>query len=459
MRQLTWFRFLMALAVIASMVAPATVLAAGFDVSPAYQAEIANPGNAAAAAGLAEVARIVRPMKGGGSAESLLGVPPSAVVEEPTPTPVVEEVEPTPVVEEATPVATPTPVAEEEVAPTPAAQDTTPPRIDYALVEMTQHSNEGVTIQAPSNWLVEPGEFGTVFNIEIPNTEFIGLLQPLGEQDFPGLLAVVLFQSQADAFVMAIDPGAALVGVSSLVTGQQLPMAKIALTADFEGEAGGGAMYLVSAGADTYGLFGFAPPEVWSEIEAGVDLMAQSIFFDPSLITLTKAENGPLEYTDPESGLRLILPENWQLAPTGDIDLPVVIADPEFQFAGMLGMAPGSPKDEGLDLDALLQSPDGDPDPEAVAAIVQTLLELMDIPSDEFMRDEALTQAFVEDGSAVVRFGGLASFEGMLDIPVMFYLALSEDTATALILLGAEEQVLASEPAILEIMNSVQRVE
>ncbi len=120
--------------------------------------------------------------------------------------------------------------------------------------------------------------------------------------------------------------------------------------------------------------------------------MAESMFFDPTLLTLTTAEGGPLEYTDEASGLSLVLPETWQIAPTGDEDLPVIIADADLQFAGILGIAPGSPEEEGLDLDALLQGQGAEVDAQTAADLVQTLLELMNISSEEFVQDEALTQ-------------------------------------------------------------------
>ena len=89
---------------------------------------------------------------------------------------------------------------------------------------------------------------------------------------------------------------------------------------------------------------------------AGADLTAESLFFDPSLITVVTAEGGPMDYVGAESGLRLVLPEGWQIAPTDDADLPAIVADPDFELAGMLGIAPGTPQEEGLDVAGLLQS-------------------------------------------------------------------------------------------------------
>ncbi len=451
MRQVFWLRFLLLPALILGISAPASVIAAGFDGSALMQSQSADPGNAAAVAGLAEVARIVRPLKGEvtSATASTDGVV-EALTPTPEPTPMVaDEVEPTATPEEETP--------QVDATATPEAEEEAPPAVDSTFAALVQHSNEGVIVQAPSDWVVEPGDFGTIFNLEIPDTEFIGFVQPMSAEEFPGLLGMVLFQTQADALVAAIDPSAELIAVTALTTGQELPIAKIALSISAEDGAGEGAIYMVSPGTDTYALYAFAAPDVWAEVEGAVDLMAESMFFDPTLLTLTTAEGGPLEYTDEASGLSLVLPETWQIAPTGDEDLPVIIADADLQFAGILGIAPGTPEEEGLDLDALLQGQGAEVDAETAADLVQTLLELMNISSEEFVQDEALTQVSVEEGTALVRFGGEASFDEMSGIPMIFYLLLTPDRVTALILMGDAEQALSQEPAIVQLMGTVEK--
>ncbi len=254
MRQVFWLRFLLLPALILGISAPMSVIAAGFDGSALMQSQSADPGNAAAAAGLAEVARIVRPLKGGAApATASATASTDGVAEEPTPIPTPEEETPQADV-------TPTPEAEEEAPP---QVDGTPPAVDSsAPAALVQHSNEGVILQAPGDWVVEPGDFGTIFNLEIPDTEFIGFVQPMSAEEFPGLLGMVLFQTQADALVAAIDPSAELIAVTALSTGQELPIAKIALSISAEDGAGEGAIYMVSPGTDTYALYAFAGPDV-----------------------------------------------------------------------------------------------------------------------------------------------------------------------------------------------------
>ncbi len=460
MRKYAWLRYLLALAVIAGMAGPATSMAAGFDASPMFQAGPSDPGTAAATTGLAEVARIVRATKGG-AAVPRAAQGPALTVEElaPTPEPQVEELTPTP--ESAVVILVPTPTpetvepVEEEMAETVEEAGPTP-----TDVEPIQYINAGVSLLAPNGWLVEPGEFGTIFNIEIPETEFVGVVQPLGIDEFPGLMAVVLFKTQPGIFVAAIDPGAQLTDVAFFFTGQQLPVAKISLSSeDGFGEAGSGAIYLVSPGLESYALYAFAAPDAWPEVEAATDLMAESLFFDPALIEVVTAEGGPLDYVDAESGLRLVLPEGWQITPTGDADMPAIIADPHFEGAGLLGVAPGTPEEEGLDAGALVQSLESGEGLAEAASMTQAILELMDFSSEEFAFDETLSEAFLVDGIAVLRIGGLAGFDEMLDIPMMLYVAMDEEQLALLILFGAEEQILIMEPEILEIMASVERIE
>ena len=443
MRQVAWLRewlaFVVLLVVVAAMVAvPATVTATSYDGRPAYQGEALEPGAAAAEAGLVEVARIVRSMKGGDSAPQVqtqsvqLTPTPTPAAMLPTPTPAPAVIEP--------PVEKPTPVA------TPSGVDT------------AEYSNEGVTLKAPGSWIITPGDFGSVFNIEIPDTDFLGVVQSMGAEDFPGLMGIVLFKTQADTLVGAIDPGGELLGVDSFFTEQGLPLVKIALSADMGGgEVGTGAFYIVSTGLETYGIYGFAAPADWPQIESGLDLMAGSLVFDPDMITLEAIKGGLLEYVDEENGLRLTVPDGWLVSPTGDVDVPVVLADSGLNLAAMLSIAPGSPADEGLDVTELLQG--GAADAQTSLEMVQTVLDMMDLPSDEFVQDETLTQAFPGDDSVVLRFGGDIAIEDFGTIPLAFYLSLTEEKAAVLVLMGEAETMLAVEPTLLDLLNSLERLE
>ena len=88
--------------------------------------------------------------------------------------------------------------AEEQVVPPPA-------------METVQYSN-GRQPPGAERVAVEPGEFGTLFNIEDPE-RFHWLSAAVRRRRVPGMLAVILFKTQPEAFVTAIDPGASLVGV------------------------------------------------------------------------------------------------------------------------------------------------------------------------------------------------------------------------------------------------------
>ena len=196
---------------------------------------------------------------------------------------------------------------------------------------------------------------------------------------------------------------------------------------------------------------------MWPDVEAGADLTAESLFFDPSLITVVTAEGGPMDYVDAESGLRLVLPEGWQIAPTDDADLPAIVADPDFELAGMLGIAPGTPQEEGLDVAGLLQSLESGEDSADAAELVQTIVDMIGFSSEEFVQDESLTDLLLIDDVAVLRVGGQANIDEMLGIPLMFYVAMDEERLSVLILFS-EDQVLL-EPEIFEIITSADRIE
>jgi hypothetical protein len=469
--------------------------------APRQQAEPFDPDvRQIAQAAVAEVALFAQPRGGQPSLASLTALSPQTSVEVPvleeeatetqeaeeTPeveeTPVAEETE-TPEAEEtetpeaeATPEEEETPVAEEtetpeaEVTPeeeatpeaeetpeeeaTPAAEETEEsaiPPIDFTTVEMVQYTNEGVTLQAPVDWEVTPGSFGTIFEISVPDTDFFGILQTGATDEFPGVLAVVILRENAELVLQQMAEGAELVNVETLVTDQQLPMTKISFLAELEeGVEGAGALYIVSPGSSGYLFTTFAPVDEWEVLEPGADLVAQSIFFDEELITLTTAESGVLFYADEANTVEIALPEGWQVAEMGDESLPLVVVDPDFQFVGAVGIDPEFNADLGIELEDIVAE-DGTVDRNAL----DQLLNELDFDAETFTIDESLIEASVEDGVLTLRLVGVAALEEDLQLPVVLYLRIDSTGFAGLVIFGNSEDILAQEETLLEIVDSI----
>ena len=428
--------------------APSVGLAARGEIGLAYQTESSSQLREAGKAGLVEVARIVRPNRGGGA------VSVAAVLNATSAGAESAELQSADL-ESAGAVST-----DGASGGADAASDVDLaagiPAVDYATVETTSHNNKGLHLLAPAGWEVLRGSFGTVFDFAIPDTEFTGFVQSMGDDDLPGVLAVVLFRSQPKMFVTSVDPEAELLGVDTFMTDQQLPVTKISLTADFEGAPAEGAIYLVSPGTDAFVLIGFAEPGIWPELEPGVDLIAESIFFDSELITLTTAENGPLPYRDSSGVLSWTAPEGWQVAETYDLDFPLVVVDPDFTIAGILGMGPEGPAEEGFDLDALLPAEGEEPDARVTSEAVEAIRTEMDVAPEEFVVDESLSRLFPAEESAVLRFGGQGRFDDDIESPVVIYLKLDAESMFALLLFGDVDDTLEQESAILDLIGSVE---
>ena len=430
-------QFAMAILIAWVAAAPGLAQAARSDGAATRQPEPSVDLRQAAKAGVAEVARIVRPNRGG-------------------------EVMPVAGLREVIPAAVGATESQDEVPATLDAAsaggglDGDALAVDYTSVEMIPYDHRGLHLLAPAGWEALPGAYDTVFELSIPDTEFVGFVQSLGDGEFPGVLAVVLFRSFPELLVAAIDPHAELLGVEMFMTDQQLPVVKVTLRAEIEGSMAKGAIYLVSPGSEAYALFGFAPPGMWTGVEPGVDRVAESVYFDPELITLTTAENGPLPYIDSSGVLALTAPQDWQLAETFDPDFPLVVVDPDFTITGLLGLAPGGPADEGVDLNALLLGAEGEPNAQVATEMVETIRQEMDVAPDEFVVDAALTRLFPAQTSAVLRFGGQGRFEENIESPVVIYVKIDAESMVALLFFGDAAEILEQEPAILDLVGSVQ---
>ena len=231
---------------------------------------------------------------------------------QPTPEPAVDP----PVVD---PTEEPTPEPTEESVGTPELLP------ELNLTDLAEYSSGGVTIQVPVDWIVESSE-GEIasFTIEIPGTDLFISLEEDSAVDFPSLLALALFRSQAELLVADLAEAAQLDEVDTVYTAQGLPMAKLGFSGNV-GDVDATVMMTIAAPKQhTYLLVAGGPPEEWAQVAEGINLVAESIVFDEELVTLVAAGDESLAYTDAEATVEFELPAGWYAMDSGDSQFPVV---------------------------------------------------------------------------------------------------------------------------------------
>ncbi|HXF61094.1 MAG TPA: hypothetical protein VNK95_05725 [Caldilineaceae bacterium] len=368
-------------------------------------------------------------------------------------------IEPAPQPDPAGPQAEPTPEApgEPDTAPLPDLAD--PAAEPETAFDSAEYANEELAFQAPADWRVREGEAGAHFEITAPDLEFMAAIENAA-LDAPGLLGVVLFVTQAEAMVAEYLEGATLTGVEVGLTGQQLPMVKLDLTADMDGVEGQAVVYLFSPGADAYLFLAFAPFAEWEAVAPGVALIADTITFDPSLITVTTAADAELVYSDEQGVLELTVPVGWQVSETGDPTLPVLVTDMTYTFAGALGIDTTFVEEVGAEaLNELLNPPNAESDPDAYNNLIDALAAFMSQNGEGLTLAPEMSAAFPYDGAVTVRLAGEGDFGPNVVVPVVIYFDLRGSDAVFMIAFGDAEAVLVQEDTLLEIVRSVVALE
>jgi hypothetical protein len=323
------------------------------------------------------------------------------------------------------------------------------------VVGMTEHSASGITLTTPENWEVAEVGFGTVFNISDPNTGFLGMVEDSGNADeFPGIIALLLFEEQADIIVREIDENGTVLEINRLRTAQDLPLLEILFAANVEGVDMLGSLGLVSSGLNLYVLFGLAPEEQWPSVEDGVALMAETIRLDDELLTLTTAAEGDLRHTVASEEYSLTVPSGWQVGDTDDSDLSVVLVDPDVEHVGALGIQLEAGFLEGTDLEALLGATADEMGPETVDLLMPQIIEALDIGVGDFEIDDALSDIFPAEQGFSARFVGTADLDDLV-MPVVFFVNLREDGFAGLIVFGDIDSTLETQNLYTGILDSV----
>jgi hypothetical protein len=323
-----------------------------------------------------------------------------------------------------------------------------------SLTDLAEYSNQGMTIQAPADWLVDLDAGGdTLFQIEIPGTNLLLTIEVDGALEFPSLLGVALFRSQAELLVSEFSAGAQLVESTTLHSTQGLPIAKLAFSEETEGAASAGAFYVVAPNESAYLLLAGGTQEEWDYAAAGVELIAESITFDEELITVTSAGDEPLVYTDGNETLEVEVPAGWYVIDTGDSLFPVVLAEPEVRYIA----AVGTEASFGGDLEPLAEfvPAEGDFDAAQRDELIAAVVDLMNSAGNEMTVDEEQSDVFPREGAVMVRLVGEAEIDQGLTMPVVIYTDLRSAGAAVVALFGDIDSILAEEVVIFSLVESV----
>ena len=366
---------------------------------------------------------------------------------QPTPEPAVDP----PVVD---PTEEPTPEPTEESVGTPELLP------ELNLTDLAEYSSGGVTIQVPVDWIVESSE-GEVasFTIEIPGTDLFISLEEDSAVDFPSLLALALFRSQAELLVADLAEAAQLDEVDTVYTAQGLPMAKLGFSGNVGDVDATGLMYIAAPNQHTYLLVAGGPPEEWAQVAEGINLVAGSIVFDEDLVTLVAAGDESLAYTDAEATVEFELPAGWYAMDSGDSQFPVVAAEPEVRYIVTMGNEESFGEDVADEILALYDPEGGELDSAASAALISELLVLLGDSSNEMMLDEEQSTVFRHESGLTFQLVGEADMGDGVSLPVILYLDVREATGAIAAVFGDTELALADRETIELMVQSVTRVE
>lgn len=326
--------------------------------------------------------------------------------------------------------------------------------------EMAEYENAGITIAVPSEWEVTPGSFDSVFEIAAEDIGLNAQIQSFGDE-FPGLIVLPIFSSQAEMLVQAFGVGAQLLDVARIDHQQNLPILRIRFVgAEDDGNPIDGVIYLIAAGAQAYGLFAGAPGDAWPELEPVIEQAVTGLLVDEELITLEAVADGDVPYDDPSGLFQLTIPEGWNVTATNDDELTMMLADPEINFVGAVGARSGLGDNSEM-LTMLAEAVAGALDDETARELMSGVLESLDMDAQSMALDEEQTDFFVGTGDnlGIIRVGGAADMGDGASLPLLMYIGIQADAASAVVFFGDMAEVQAQEETLLEIINSMELTE
>jgi hypothetical protein len=357
------------------------------------------------------------------------------------------------------------PVGEVNLEPTPEPTDEpeddpvvlTPPD----LTDLAEYTNQGVTIQVPADWVVDlaSDDGGPIFIITIPGTEVFMSLEADDGLDFPSVLGVALFRSQAELLMAEFAEEADISESSTVYTPQGLPMAKLAFAGEADGEEAAGVFYVLAPNESAYLLVGGGTPEEWEPMAEGVQLIAESITFDEDLISLEAVGDEPMVHTDADEMVEVEVPAGWFVMDTGDEVFPVILAEPEVRYVAAVGAAAAYGENFDISVFEEFLPTEGELDPELYDELIDTVVEVLSNSGSEMTLDEEQSDVFPRDGAVTVRVVGDAELEASLSMPVVIYADLRTDNLAMVAVFGDIESALADEDTILTVVESATGLE
>lgn len=324
------------------------------------------------------------------------------------------------------------------------------------LTDLVEYSHAGVTFQAPADWIVDT-DLGddTPFLIEVPDTGVVVSMEADAGLDFPSMLGVALFRSQADVLISELGEGASLDESATIFTEQNVPIAKMAFSGVEDGGEVGGALYVLAPNENAYIMIGGGPIEEWDYAAPGIDLIAASIVFDEGLITLEWVEGEPLLFTDADETMEVTIPAGWYVMSTGDPQFPVIVAEREVRYVAALGTE--ATFGDNFDVDALAEfiPESGELDAEQSEELMAEILAMVDDSGSPIIVDEELSSFQTREGAITVRLVGDADLGDGMSMPVIFYIDLKTTGAGIVALFGDTGGALEVEEQIQLMLESI----
>lgn len=342
--------------------------------------------------------------------------------------------------------ATPTPEVVEEPVELPPLN----------LTDLVEYSSQGITFQAPADWIVETDSGEDVpFTIEVPGTDLVLSLEADAELDFPSWLGVALFRSQAELLVTELGEDAQIEESVTLYTPQNLPIAKLAFSGINDEEVASGALYVMAPNENAYLLIAGGPEVDWAYAQPGVDLIVQSITFDEDLLTVVMAGDEPMLFTDEDATVEVSVPAGWYAIGTGDPQFPVILGEPEVRYVVAIGTEGSFGEEFDPDILEEFIPTEGELSPEDSALLIDSIVEMVASSGSPIDLDEDLSQVVTREGAVTVRLVGDADLGDGLGMPVILYIDLRTSGVGVAAVFGDTESALVVEDVIQTLLGSV----
>ena len=358
-------------------------------------------------------------------------------------------------------------IVEDPGAPNPQAEEPEPEPTDEPtdeplalpelnLTDLVEYSHAGVTFQAPADWIVDT-DLGddTPFLIEVPGTGVVVSMEADAGLDFPSMLGVALFRSQADVLISELGADARLDESATIFTEQNVPIAKMVFSGAEDGGEVGGALYVLAPNENAYIMIGGGPIEEWDYAAPGIELIAASIVFDEDLITLQWVESEPLLFTDEDATMEVTVPAGWYVMSTGDPQFPVIVAEREVRYVAALGTE--ATFGDNFDTEALAEfiPESGELDAEQSEELMAEILSMVDDSGSPILVDEELSSFSTREGAITVRLVGDADLGDGMAMPVIFYIDLKTTGAGIVALFGDTGGALEVEEQLRLMLESI----